>query len=162
MWFTIWKLTTARPFANPIDIQNHASACASVRRHVHMLNSYIPVWQAQINKTQALLKSAFSLMYRQLRHTEAETTNGAPNGPACDVLMLLCHVWFPSKIMKLLPLVSPLKVLLILEMHSWEAQSKGKVSFKLIKKKLLGESQLIWRPAWMVTSALPRFDLSRL
>lgn len=86
----------------------------------------------QQKSIRALLKSTFSLIYRQLRYRLAETTNSAPNGPACDVLMLLCLVWFPSKIMKLHPLVSALKA----KSHfgdAWEAQSnlQTEMTFKL-------------------------------
>lgn len=62
----------------------------------------------------------------------AETRNVAPTGPGSDVLMLLCHVRFPSKIMKLLPFVSVPVALLIFRdpfMGTPKQFAKGRVEF---------------------------------
>lgn len=124
VWFTIWKLVTVRPFTNPIDIQK----CIFVKAGTEASSGieFLPAERkAEINQTQASLKSALSFMCRKLRQkggmgVGGVTTNSVSNSPACHVLMLLCHGRFKSEIMKLLTLVSVLVAVLIIQMHTYK------------------------------------------
>lgn len=81
MLLTIWKLVTARPFTNPIDIQNHASLC--VLAWTDMFTRWIltsPHGEQRSVRLQLYWSQPFSFMCAQLRYRVAETGNGAPAG----------------------------------------------------------------------------------